>query len=271
MIPNHNPIHYHSNLKMKKFLLAACVALTSLFAANHTNAQVKDMLGIANHLGVNLNVGTTGIGVEAATPITPFVQARLGISVMPGINFHVDSEVTIDTNNAQPGVPGSIERDIRLDGSLKRVQGSLIFNVYPLGNRFPLFIAVGGYFGGRDMVKITGKVDDFTPDMYSAASVEIGDYRLPLDPNGNVRGALRVNAFRPYIGIGTGRPCPVGRINFMWELGVQIQGKPYVWDEINKTKVDSKFMEDSDDTFQKVMDHFTVYPVLKFTISGRIF
>lgn len=131
MIPNHNPIHYHSNLKMKKFLLAACVALTSLFAANHTNAQVKDMLGIANHLGVNLNVGTTGIGVEAATPITPFVQARLGISVMPGINFHVDSEVTIDTNNAQPGVPGSIERDIRLDGSLKRVQGSLIFNVYP--------------------------------------------------------------------------------------------------------------------------------------------
>lgn len=30
-------------------------------------------------------------------------------------------------------------------------------------------------------------------------------------------------------------------------------------------------MTDNDDTFQKVMDHFTVYPVLKFTISGRIF
>lgn len=30
-------------------------------------------------------------------------------------------------------------------------------------------------------------------------------------------------------------------------------------------------MEDSDDTFQKTMDHFTVYPGLKFTLSGRIF
>lgn len=251
---------------MKRLLTSLFVAISAICATTPANAQVKDMLGIANHVGVTLGVGTTGIGIEAATPITPFVQARLGVHIMPGINFHVDSEVDIDTY----GYGYSDSHEITLDGSLKRVQGSLIFNVYPLGNKFPLFIAVGGFFGGRDMVKISGKVDNFTPDMYGAA-VEIGDYRLPLDPEGNVRGALRVNSFRPYIGIGTGRPCPVGRVNFMWELGVQFQGKPYVWDDVNKTKVDTKFMEDSDDTFQKVMDHFTVYPVLKFTISGRIF
>ena len=84
---------------MKKLFLSLCVAFSALFAANHTTAQVKDMLGIANHLGVNLNVGTTGIGVEAATPITPFIQARLGISIMPGFNFSVDSEVDIETND----------------------------------------------------------------------------------------------------------------------------------------------------------------------------
>ncbi len=251
---------------MKKLFAAICVALITLTGAHHANSQVKEMLGIANHLGVNLNVGTTGIGVEAATPITPFVQARLGISIMPGINFHVDSDVTL--NGTYNGTPGSVDSEIQLDGSLKRVQGSLIFNVYPLGNRFPLFIAVGGYFGGRDMVKING----FCPDAKGLGnSVEVGDYQLPLDENGYAKGALRVNSFRPYFGIGTGRPCPVGRLNFMWELGIQIQGKPYVWDDLNKTKVDTKFIEDSDDTFQKVMDHFTVYPVLKFTLSGRIF
>ncbi|MDE5624703.1 MAG: hypothetical protein K2I61_00105, partial [Muribaculaceae bacterium] len=112
---------------MKKLFLSLCVAFSALFAANHTTAQVKDMLGIANHLGVNLNVGTTGIGVEAATPITPFVQARLGISIMPGFNFNVDSEVDIETNDPT-GMYGSyISRDITLNGSLKRVQGSLIF------------------------------------------------------------------------------------------------------------------------------------------------
>lgn len=249
---------------MKKFFSALCIAVCTLLAPASADAQVKDVLGIANHVGVNLGVGTTGISIEAATPITPFVQARLGMDIMPGIKFHVDTDVDVETayGNIHTG-------EINLDGSLKRVQGHLIFNVYPLGNRFPLFIAVGGYFGGRDMVKITGQVDNYAPGMMG--SVEIGDYRLPLGPNGEVRGGLRTNSFRPYIGIGTGRPCPVGRLNFMWELGIQIQGKPYVWDDINKQKVETQFMEDNDDTFQKVMDHFTVYPVLKFTLSGRIF
>lgn len=244
------------------------MAVCAMFATNHSTAQVKDMLGIANHVGVTLGVGTTGIGIEAATPITPFVQARLGIHIMPGINFNVDTEVSGEYDNNGMTVP--FDNDISINGSLKRVQGSLIFNIYPLGNKFPLFIAVGGYFGGRDLVKISGQVDNFTSEMRDAM-VEIGDYQLPLDNNGEVRGSLRVNSFRPYIGIGTGRPCPVGRLNFMWELGVQIQGKPYLWDDVNKTKVDTKFIEDSDDTFQKVMDKFTVYPVLKFTLSGRIF
>lgn len=251
---------------MKKIIVSMLVAASAIFAAPHGNAQMKDMLGIANHVGVSLGVGTTGVAIEAATPITPFVQARLGVHIMPGINFHVDSDVTL--NGAYNGVPGSYDGEIQLDGSLKRVQGSLIFNVYPLGNKFPLFIAVGGYFGGRDMVKING----YCPQAQGLGNyVEVGDYQLPLDENGYAKGALRVNSFRPYIGIGTGRPCPVGRLNFMWELGVQFQGKPYVWDGLNKQKVDMSVVEESDDTFQKIMDHFTVYPVLKFTLSGRIF
>lgn len=251
---------------MKRLLTSLLVAICAICATTPANAQVKDMLGIANHVGVTLGVGTTGIGIEAATPITPFVQARLGVHIMPGINFHVDSDVTL--NGSYNGTSGYYDSEIQLDGSLKRVQGSLIFNVYPLGNKFPLFIAVGGYFGGRDMIKING----YCPDARGLGNyVEVGDYQLPLDENGYAKGALRVNAFRPYIGIGTGRPCPVGRVNFMWELGVQFQGKPYVWDEVNKQKVDMSLVEESDDTFQKIMDHFTVYPVLKFTISGRIF
>lgn len=253
---------------MKKLITTICVAICALSAGNQANAQATDFLGIANHVGVDLNIGTTGIGIEAATPITPFVQARLGISIMPGFNFNVDTDVSGSYDT--PAGPVDFDNEISINGSLKRVQGSLIFNVYPLGNKFPLFIAVGGYFGGRDMVKITGQVENFTPEMRNAI-VEIGNYQLPLDDHGAVRGSLRVNAFRPYIGIGTGRPCPVGRLNFMWELGVQIQGKPYLWDDINKEKVDTKLIEGNDDTFQKIMDHFTVYPVLKFTISGRIF
>ena len=253
---------------MKKIITCIAIAVTAIIG-NHANAKCLSELGIANHLGVDLGVGTTGISFEASTPITRFVQARVGVSYMPAIKFNVDTDVDLGTPLASQLGYSGYRTEMELQGSLGRWQGSLIFNVYPLGNRFPLFVAVGGYFGGRDLVKIEGYCPEAAGLLNS--SVEIGDYNLPLDATGHARGSLRVNAFRPYIGIGTGRPCPNKRINFMWELGVQIQGKPYVWDEVNKTKVDLDPVLDSDDTFQKIMDKLKVYPVLKFTISGRIF
>jgi len=253
---------------MKRISILLCSVLCVLFAAGtavaeeNTPVKTKTKMGIANHLGLNVNVGTTGIGAELATPITPYLQARLGLHVMPGIKFHVDSDVSINTEY------GTQDSEISLDGSLKRTQGSFVLNVYPMGDRFPLFIAVGAYFGGKDVVGING----YCPDIKTLGSyVEVGDYKLPLDENGYARGALRVNSFRPYIGIGTGRPCPIGRLNFMWELGVQFQKRPYLWDDINMEKIDLEQQFDSDDTFQKIMDKLTVYPVLKLTLSGRIF
>ena len=50
--------------------------------------------GIANHLGVDVNVGTTGVGFEVSTPITQFIQARAGLSYMPGFSFNVSTDVT---------------------------------------------------------------------------------------------------------------------------------------------------------------------------------
>ncbi|MCM1162961.1 MAG: hypothetical protein NC339_01725 [Muribaculaceae bacterium] len=243
---------------MKKVLVLLCTVL-AMFATT-ASAQRPN---IARHLGVDVGVGLTGISVEASTPITQFVQARLGVSIMPGINFHVDSEVEYTTP-----LGNTEATDIELDGSLKRVQGSLIFNVYPFGNRLPLFLAVGGYIGGKDVVGIKG----YAPETAGMdAFVEVGDYQLPLDATGHAKGALRVSNFRPYIGIGTGRPCPLGRVNFMWELGVQFQKKPYLYDDINKQKIDFASVMGEDDTFQKIMDKLTVYPVLKFTLSGRLF
>lgn len=250
-------------MKLNRLVKVLAAVAVIFGACNSAYAQDIPTLGIFNHLGINLNAGTTGIGVEAATPITQFVQARAGISVMPGIKFHVNSEVNATAPDGQ-----TYYEDVRLEGSLKRVQGSLVFNVYPFGNRSSFFVAAGAYFGGKDMVKISGHVNDW--EKYKDAGVQIGDYNLPIGPDGNVEGALRVNSFRPYFGIGTGRPCPKGRVNFMWELGVQIQKTPYVYDVVNSSKIDVAEFS-SDDTFQKIMDNIKVYPVLKLTISGRIF
>lgn len=245
---------------MKKLLVSILALIAGVTCSQTISAQAE--MGIANHLGVDVGVGTTGITVEASTPLTRFVQARAGVSIMPGFNFHVNSDVSLSTP------AGHQNTKLNLDGSLSRTQGSLIFNVYPFRSSF--FIAAGAFFGGQDVVSITGHCPEAKELLSNENYVEVDNYKLPLNANGDAKGALRVNGFRPYIAIGTGRPCPVGRLNFMWELGLQFQKRPYVWDVYNDNEVKVGDFS-NDDTFQKIMDKLTVYPVLRFTLSGRIF
>ena len=56
--------------------------------------------GIFNSLAVGLNVGSTGIGVDVATPITKYVMLRGGVSFMPGITIKTDVDVQVDDPTA---------------------------------------------------------------------------------------------------------------------------------------------------------------------------
>ena len=252
---------------MKKLLLALAV----IFSASAAQAQLVpglDRLNIANHLGVGVSASTNGIGFEVGTTITNFVELRAGVSIMPGFGFHTDTDVSFD--NYVPGsYTGDTETQVKLDASFKRVQGSVIFNVYPGGKKFPLFIAVGGYFGGNKLVNIKGHIDPSL--LEDNPYVEIGDYTVDFDKNGDLKADLRVNKFRPYIGIGTGHFIPKPRINFSWEVGVQFHGHPKIYANDEELKLDEIMGEENDDTYQKIMDKLTIWPVIKFTISGRIF
>lgn len=244
------------NLLKKTILIAA-----SLFTAGSASAIGLDNLGIANHLGVGLSVSTNGIGLEAATPITRWVEARVGASVMPGFSFKTDADVQYRLQG------DSRTATMDLKGSFRRWQGSVIFNVYP----FPVgsfYVAAGAYFGGSEILKISGHTDEISKLQAEYPTVSVGDYEIPIDENGNARGALKVQSFRPYLGIGWGRAVPKRRINFGVELGVQFHGKPKVYSSEGEVKLGEI---DGSDDFQDIIDHVKVWPVLKFTISGKIF
>ena len=109
------------------------------------------------------------------------------------------------------------------------------------------------------------------------------------DPNGDIKGELEVNAFKPYLGVGFGRAVPKGRIGVQFDLGIQFWGKPelkanmnYVDRETGEnvtnfepvkigriTNPDSDYqdLKDAVKTIQKIR----VYPVLNIRINGRIF
>lgn len=249
---------------MKKLFLAIAMTAASLSAS----AIGLESVGIANHLGAGVSVGTNGIGLEVATPITRFVQARVGVSYVPNFSFKTDADIDLPAiENAYPGIDTyPTEGEMRLKGAFGRWQGSVIFNVYP----FPVgsfYVAAGAYFGGSKLVKITGHSDELDQSAYGG-QVSIGDYNIPVDENGNVSGGLKVQSFRPYLGIGWGRAIPNRRLNFGVELGVQFHGTPKVYTDYGE--VDYTGIDGSED-FQKIIDNVKVWPVLKLTLSGKIF
>ena len=238
---------------MKKFFVSAVVAL---IAATATSGNP---LGIFNHLGVGVGAGTNCISIEAATPITSFIQMRAGVSIMPGITFKSDADVNYTVEGLQR------QSSVDLKGDLGRVQGQVIFNVYP-APVVPFYIAVGAYFGGSDLIKITGHSDEM--QQAGGGDVVIGDYTIPVDRNGNVDGGLKVKSFRPYVGIGWGRAIPGKLLNYSMDLGVQIHGKPELY-----TKYGTIETSDIDDnnTFNKIIDKVKVYPTLTFRLGFRAF
>ncbi|WP_297069796.1 hypothetical protein [uncultured Duncaniella sp.] len=259
---------------MKKFLASLLVGAASLGiavnAADHcamcpspAPAPFTSSLGIFNHLGLGVGVGTNGISVEAATPITRFISLRAGVHFMPNITFNTD--VDADFTTTINGVPTQMSESVDVEGALGRTQGSVIFNIYP----FPhgsFFIAAGGYFGGNKLITIKGH--SAALENMDDASIEVGDYKIPVDKNGNVRGGLKVKSFRPYLGIGWGRAIPKRLLNFNFELGAQFQGKPQVYSETGDLE-DLAYEADND--FKDYIKYLKVYPTLTFRLTGKIF
>lgn len=239
---------------MKKVLAIALTAIISLVA----NAQSFDVF---NHLGAGVSVGTTGISVNLATPITSWVTMRAGVDIMPGININTD----VDADYTVSGTTDTRSTNIDLECGIGRTQGNVIFNFYPIP-KAGLYVAVGAYFGGNKFVKLKGHSKELEGVL--DGSIQVGDYNLPVDKNGNVHGGLKVKSFRPYVGLGWGRAIPKRFLAFNIDLGVQIQGKPEVYSETGDL---SKITGEVDNDFTKIIDNFKVYPVLSFRLSGKIF
>lgn len=244
---------------MKQKIIAAIAAISVSFCANAIGPNVF------NHLGVNAGVGTTGISIEAATPITNFLQLRAGASFVPAIKFHTTERF----NYSLMGVP--TETSAKVDGDFKRTQGQVILNVYPIP-KCSLFVSAGAYFGGDKLIKISGHSDEIAAAQEAGAisTVTIGNYELPLEDNGNVHGSMKVAKVRPYVGIGWGRAIPSKLVNFNVELGVQMHKTPKIYDG-NNVEVPISAGLDNNDAYQKIMDKLSVWPVLTFRISGKIF
>ena len=119
-------IQIHFLVVMKGFRTLLCVISLALSGVIVSDVMAQKELGVFNSLAVGVGVGTTGIDVNVATPITSHFDLRGGFSIMP--NFSMSTDVDVDVE-AMEGV--SVPSTIGMEGSIKRVSGELLVNYYP--------------------------------------------------------------------------------------------------------------------------------------------
>ncbi len=271
---------------MKKLLLICAIA-TCGFSQAYAQLD-EDDYGYFNHLSAGISLGTDGIGVELAAPMTYNFAVRTGINFFP--KFKYSKNLNLKNNDGT--VPGAfLTPEAELEGKLDKFDFKLLVDWYPF--KTSSFHATAGfYIGGSKLVDIYNKAPFVKPEYYGSAGINLGNedftYAMFADNNGNVKAEVKVNSFKPYLGIGFGRAVPKGRIGVQFDLGVQFWGRPEVlgnmhyqnggegivtrYEKIHQNwilneKKDYQDLKDAVKTIEKI----GVYPVLNIRINGRLF
>ncbi len=266
---------------MKKLMMVAVILLTSV---GSVMAQKEYKRGFLNHVGINVGAGTEGISVGLAAPVTSFFEVEAGVNVMPSFKLSGDLDVDVNTSSLPqvPNVQYPHEATIHAEGSFDRTTFNVKANLYPFGGGTKFFIAAGLSIGGEKIAEVSGSCDelrDFSQklptqelkDLFrQAVSANLAGYNLQFDENYNVQGDIRCKKVRPYLGLGFGRLVPKNRLGMRLELGCQFMDKLKVYQ--NDTEIDvNKALEDAgEDDLSKFVKDLKIYPVVKFSFTGRI-
>lgn len=265
---------------MKKILMMAILCLvftTSGFAQFKRSAF--------NHVGLNAGVGTEGISIGVAAPISNFVELEAGVDILPKMlkisdKMNLTADATINVQGQTVRIPDS---EVDVDADFSRTAFHAKANIYPFGGNSKFFVAAGFAFGGAKIAKLSGHSEDlarfinkypeYEDEILKHVGADLSDYNIKFDKNGDINADLRCNSFRPYLGLGFGRVVPKNRLGFRWEIGCQYMGKLKIYQngsEVDVRKALNDSMGEDGGDIADIVDKIQFYPVLKLQIVGRI-
>lgn len=242
---------------MKKPLF---ITMIMLLLVQGIKAQDKvSEFKIFDHVSAGLSLGTTGIDIDFATPITEYVQVRAGYSFLPQITAKADVDYKTSGTYKQT----------KVEGKIKWGHFKLLFDVFPFKSS-SFHATLGTYIGTSEL--LTAENLDPIVGIKSGEGLEIGDYIISPDKNGIARASIKVNSFKPYVGVGIGRAVPRKRFGVSGDLGIMLWGSPKVYEKQtgNDVEVKSSDLGSNGGGVIKTISKVTVLPVLTVRITGRI-
>ena len=228
---------------MKRTLRTTSILLLAVFLLN-TAAKAQDS-EFSPGLGLGLKASTIGIGADLVYNFSPKFAFRLGFERL-GYSTSILFE--------EQGI--SYDADI----SFRAGSISLLADFY-LGKY--VFLSAGA---GYNLLRLQFDGEAAGPFPFGDIEIPkemIGDFSMQLDPSFKVS---------PYVGIGFGRTIAYdSRIGFAFEVGTFYQGVPNLTIEsTGLLSPTSNPDHGQEETLENQIRQYTMYPVLKLSLSYKI-
>lgn len=174
---------------MKKFLVITFLA-GALTAQAQTGTVETGKKGFLKTLDLSVNVGTTGVGFDLATPISDMFQVRVGYEFMPpfhvGVNFpvevggepaekfdeqghRVESRFDRLAKNLKELTGYDVDDHVEMIGKPTMNNFKLLFDVFPFKNNKHWHFTAGFYIGPSQIAR----ADNSMEAMSSLLAVEM--------------------------------------------------------------------------------------------------
>ena len=270
-----------------------------------------------NHMAVGVDLlSLNGLGLQLALPVTQHFQLRAGFDFMDlhmaianGIVKGAASTGNIDAlknginpfsysiQNVNIDEDGIKVDQVDLSATFQSRNLNLLFDLYP-GKNTIFHFTVGAFFSLAPKGLLTASATALYKGenaISPADRTKTEVMGITTDKDGRLQMAVqyKLNAVRPYFGIGTGRPVsPDRRVSVAFDLGVQYtggiklvsynyMGRP---DNPEKVYLDGAWLDKYPETrdylgedydkakkIMDILDHVPVTPVLKLSLFVRLF
>lgn len=127
---------------------------------------------VADNLEVGITLGTTGLGLEVATPVTKWTRVRAGVDWVP--RFRVP--LSFDINTFSDGLPSNnfshvqqlvydmtgleMDNNVRMKGIPTMLDFKFLVDVFPFQNNRHWHFTAGFYVGGHSVAKAYNMIEE---------------------------------------------------------------------------------------------------------------
>lgn len=163
--------------------ILSLIILTTSASALAQSADAEMSISTFSHLDISLTGGSTGVGVDVATPLSSWLTVRAGASTTPRINLPATYRLQVGDKpekqtydkNGNPvqtrfqkmadlmhQITGStIDQDIRMNREPVFDNIKLLFDIHPLRNK-SWHATVGFYYGSRNIFHCENDIRECT-------------------------------------------------------------------------------------------------------------